>query len=371
MPMKARITFLKRPLFYLLVAWLLPAAIGLGYLCYVAGTNRIGLLMHLAVLFAVLLLCLLPFTFPFFLRPPLNPKRLLLAFPLATFHCISLVFCVASVSCYLAFRATPTWELIDVYLGQFSLLIAQFQVPIVASLAVIAATWLALIGTYFALAPSLQSAVGAAPGSASSRKRWRIGMILSLALLALVYVSNWRSWLIREPIHAMWLVKTQMNAMMPDGFRAGHSVLYDARLAALPNLKPATPRNLIFITVDALRSDQMELYGAPYEDTPYLTSLYRAGKIQRIDSAYSVCTFSFCGMLGAQSSAYWRQLDGSSLVIADVLHHYGYKTRFLLSGDHTHFFGLSRWSAPISMNSTMAPLSLPGIPTTIASSFPG
>ena len=331
------------PLLYLLGAWLLPGAVALGYLAYAAGASRLGLVMHLAQVYAVLVICLLPLTFPAFQSPPVALKRLLLAIPLASLQCVFLAFYASSLGSYFSWGVTPTWELIQVYLGQFNNLISQYKIEFVSSLILLSAAWLTLIWVYFRVIPSLQSSLGAASPSATSRTttRWRTGMLLSLGLIISIYASNWWNWAIREPMHSMGRMQGEINFMVPDAMRTNHSPLLDARLAALPlHGKPASFRNLILITVDALRSDQMQVYGAPFQDTPFLASLYQAGKLKRIDSAYSVCTFSFCGMVGTQSSAYWHQLDGSSLVLADVLSHYGYQTRFILSGDHTHFYGI-------------------------------
>lgn len=333
------------PLFLLLAAWLIPAATSLGYLSYAAGSSRLGVFMHLALVLGVALCCLLPFTFP-----SLRRSRILIVLPLATFHSIFLAFDALSLLCFLNWGATPTFELIQVYAGQLGSLFPLFKLQILSAFLIIATLWLTLFFIYLHAASSLFASFNPQPAASSSRPfaqpcvRWRFGILLVIALIFSLYVSNWLAWAVREPIHTMWRLNIQVTAMSADGMTQLSSPLHQARLAALPARgKPASPRNLILITIDAQRSDQMQVYGAPYNDTPFLSSLYRAGKLRRIDSAYSLCTFSICGMIGTLSSSYWHQLDGSSLVLTDVLAHYGYQTHFFLSGDHTHFFGLRQY----------------------------
>ena len=304
--------------------------------------------MHLAIVSAALLLCLFPFAFKTVERLPLKRRRLILGLLLTNVQFLFLAYYAFSIACFKMYGAVPTLELTRVYSGQIRTLLPQITVELLFSMVLLVAAWLVLAWLYSLAVPVLLSShetivQGAPPSSVAGlgSANLRIGIPLFIALLLLVYLATRRFWLLKEPIHSFWGETTAAMVIIPDSLRSGPSLLENAYLAALPgNAKPSTPRNLILITVDALRSDQMGVYGAAADDTPFLSSLYRAGKLRRIDSAYSVCTFSFCGLLGTLSSSYWHQLGGSSLVLTDVLSHYGYQTRFLLSGDHTHFIGL-------------------------------
>jgi len=304
--------------------------------------------MHLAILFAVLLLCLFPFTLQAVERLPLKRKRLILGLLLANVQFLSLASYGLSIACFEMYGAVPTLELTKVYSGQIRNLLPQVGMELLLSLVLLVAAWLILAWLYSRAAPVLLSSLetigqGAPPSSVAGQgsATLRVGILLFIGSLFLVYLPTRRFWFQREPIHSFWGDATDTTVLIPENLRSGRSLGENAYLAHLgPDVKPSTPRNLILITVDALRSDQMGVYGADADDTPFLSSLYRIGKLRRIDSAYSVCTFSFCGILGTLSSSYWHQLGGSSLVLTDVLSHYGYQTRFLLSGDHTHFLGL-------------------------------
>jgi len=100
------------------------------------------------------------------------------------------------------------------------------------------------------------------------------------------------------------------------------------------------PKTLVLITVDALRADQMHVYGHARHNTPFLSRLQREGRLVRFDNVFSVCTESLCGLLALQASRYWHELGPRNFALADVLHRLGYRNHFLLGGDHSNFYGL-------------------------------
>jgi membrane-anchored protein YejM (alkaline phosphatase superfamily) len=55
-----------------------------------------------------------------------------------------------------------------------------------------------------------------------------------------------------------------------------------------------------------------------------------------------VCTVSYCGILGTLSSKYWHQITPQPWNIADALKKFGYQNHYVLSGDHTSFYGLRK-----------------------------
>jgi membrane-anchored protein YejM (alkaline phosphatase superfamily) len=105
---------------------------------------------------------------------------------------------------------------------------------------------------------------------------------------------------------------------------------------------PAKParKTLVLITVDALRADQMNVYGHARGNTPFLSRLHREGKLARFENAFAVCTESLCGLLAIHASRYWHQLGTRNFGLADVLKRLGYRNHFLLGGDHANFYGL-------------------------------
>ncbi len=105
---------------------------------------------------------------------------------------------------------------------------------------------------------------------------------------------------------------------------------------------PVERRTLVLVTVDALRADQMHVYGHPRDNTPFLSRLHREGRLARIDNVFSVCTESLCGLLGILAGRYWHELSTGHrrFGLHDALKRLGYRTHFLLGGDHTNFYNL-------------------------------
>ena len=110
-------------------------------------------------------------------------------------------------------------------------------------------------------------------------------------------------------------------------------------------------RPIVVVIADALRADQMSVYGqanlyaAPRETTPVLDSLWRSGALDRFD-ARSVCTTSHCGILGILGSRHWAEMTRRPTTAGEVLRGLGYATHYVLSGDHTHFYDLRALTAP-------------------------
>ena len=328
--------------------WLGQGILALGYLMHVGGVNKRPMVMHLVIVLATLILCLVPFTFQAVLRLPGTVRRVTLAVILGTVQFAFLCFYMLDIGCIQLMGTPPTMAWIVNYVPQLGALLPFSRLQLAFIECIPVSIWLIAVWVYYRAGDALQTSLGSMTGeiaacssSARNGARIRMGMMLALALLAGIYIPTRAIWAEREPIHQLWGTNSGLSQMVPEGMRGVWKPEANEYLANLPvNQSPVTPRNLILITVDALRSDQMGIYGANVDDTPFLSSLYRAGKLKRIDSAYSVCSYSFCGLLGTLSSSYWHQLNPASLPLSDVLSHYGYQTRFLLSGDHSHFLGL-------------------------------
>jgi arylsulfatase A-like enzyme len=110
--------------------------------------------------------------------------------------------------------------------------------------------------------------------------------------------------------------------------------------ASYPAPERTFTKTIVLITVDALRPDQMGVYGHARDNTPFLTRLHREGRLVRVDNAFSTCALSICGLIAIHASKYWHQLAEQNFTLADVLKRLGYRSHFLLGGDHTNHYGL-------------------------------
>ena len=108
-------------------------------------------------------------------------------------------------------------------------------------------------------------------------------------------------------------------------------------------------RNLVLIMVDALRPDHMSVLGYERQTTPFLEDLGRSRFMQAMEYTTSTCSESLCGIMGILSSRYAHQLSRGPITIHEVLARHGYRSMFVLSGDHTNFYGLRQLYGPVDM----------------------
>jgi len=99
-------------------------------------------------------------------------------------------------------------------------------------------------------------------------------------------------------------------------------------------------KNVIIIVVDALRSDHLSLYGYKRKTAPFLDSLYSNSNLTKIDTAFSVAGASFAGINSILRSKIWSNMGYNNFSLQQLLKDQGYKLNFLVTGDHTHFYGL-------------------------------
>jgi glucan phosphoethanolaminetransferase (alkaline phosphatase superfamily) len=104
----------------------------------------------------------------------------------------------------------------------------------------------------------------------------------------------------------------------------------------------AERRNVILIVVDALRSDHMGIYGYARDTTPNLARLEKAGILRKAASVRASCASSFCGLLSIAGSKFVHQLSNRPITLQEVLRRHGYRNHMILSGNHTHFYGLRK-----------------------------
>lgn len=102
-----------------------------------------------------------------------------------------------------------------------------------------------------------------------------------------------------------------------------------------------TPRPIILIIADALRSDAITLTPGQPSNTPFLQSLVQTGKLHDLGPATAVCDMSYCGITAIHGSADWATLEqGRPTMLADVLAANGFQSHFLLSGQHRNALNL-------------------------------
>lgn len=112
-----------------------------------------------------------------------------------------------------------------------------------------------------------------------------------------------------------------------------------ARKSYVPSVD-ADRRNVIVIIGDALRPDHMSVYGYHRTTTPQIDALARGGHLTRADRMVAVCAESSCGLLGISRSKYVHEFTDRDFSFQEVLRRHGYRIHFILSGDHTNFYGL-------------------------------
>lgn len=118
-----------------------------------------------------------------------------------------------------------------------------------------------------------------------------------------------------------------------------------ARKTYVPATTPER-RNIILITVDALRPDHMSLYGYGRPTTPSLDRLAARRELAFAKVAHSPCAESFCGLLSLLTGKHGHKLAARDFGLVEVLRLHGYKRHAILGGDHAHFYGLRERYGP-------------------------
>jgi glucan phosphoethanolaminetransferase (alkaline phosphatase superfamily) len=102
-------------------------------------------------------------------------------------------------------------------------------------------------------------------------------------------------------------------------------------------------KNVVLVIVDSLRADRMQVYGYQRETTPFLAQLVTSGRMKKVESAFSTCSESFCGITSTLAGREFRDISERTFQLQDVLRDEGYQTWFLLSGNHSAWNGLPRF----------------------------
>ena len=306
---------------YLLVL-LTQATISLSVLHYSHGASRSGIFMHLILLIVFVIFANL-FTNIFkhfsFIKNYIVP--IFLGLSQLLLLCLYLLAFIG----YTYIGAIPSPELVSSYINNLDRLFESiglsygFFIAIIFFLASVSITW-----SFFLFKNNSQT-VKSWP--------WQWFVIVSFTIL---YVSTKLIWLTREILHVSYY--DQDIRMAPPGLlKAGRQKT--TYISTKSN--QVKPRPLVLITVDALRSNKMQVYGNTVANTPFLSSLFKSGDLKRFNNTKSICSSSYCGLVGTLSSRYWSQLNVTPDNLPDALSEYGYQSHFLLSGDHKNFYKLS------------------------------
>jgi len=271
---------------------------------------------------------------------------------------IALLVVLASIYYTLVVVGLVSWgrviskELMVTYLAQAPDLLSALEIPPVLAVAVLVTVFVAVWGIAFAyverfdwiasllhrrsrrfvllgLVVPLASIAGIRAGEIEHTGWAQLGEPLSLTL----YPEQGESW----RAHRVPNSRANPNAATRT---AELDRLEDAiRAAYRPNPAAKTP-NVIIVSVDALRADHMSALGYVRPTTPRLDQLQRSGRMAQASSGYAVCTESVCGLLAIASSRYADGSPSRPMGLAAVLGSHGYRIHMILSGDHTHFYGL-------------------------------
>lgn len=339
-------TAAKPHLLFLVVAvWLLQTIVGLSLMTGPMHLGPAGLAMHFSLVALVLAAILLPHAAGWLSRMPEKVRTGLLALALSMAQTIFLVFYAAASISLSAWGDLVTLSMIKGYLLQLRYLPDAHVAGIVLAGLLIGLVWLLLLVFYLRMAPGLLGAMARSSGLMFGISRLAFGLLAIVLAISLAYAADAPAWRLQEPMHGLRGVGLYAHAAPPGLFLTPRPD-YEAMHAGEVREPIASRRPLVLISVDALRSDYMQVYGYPEQNTPFLDALQRQGRLQRFDNTYALCVKSFCGLLGLLSSQYWHQLNHPPENLADLLKRHGYRNYFVLSGDHTNFYGLKALYGP-------------------------
>lgn len=172
-----------------------------------------------------------------------------------------------------------------------------------------------------------------------------IGMVAGSAILAAeAYNFTTAPWVAQSEPVSLTLFPRQGardlegHAINPQTARVLDRLEDAARAAYVPVAGVARP-NLVLIVVDALRADHMGVFGYGRDTTPYLKGLERTLVVRKM-IAHASCADTICGLLSLANSKFPRGLSFRGFGLSEVLHRNGYRVHMILSGDHTHFYGM-------------------------------
>lgn len=161
-----------------------------------------------------------------------------------------------------------------------------------------------------------------------ARRRGRLGV----CRIALFY----------DPIISFWLwSEDQRFHSQFDG-----TAEQQARVS-YPPAAPGLPRpNVIVITLDCWRWDHLSATGYHRPTTPFLQQLMNTGQLHSVERAVAVSNSSRLGIMGILASRHLEGIHPQNFRLHDILQQQGYRTNFLVSGDHACFENLRACYGP-------------------------
>jgi hypothetical protein len=193
------------------------------------------------------------------------------------------------------------------------------------------------------------------PGREASWFRDR-GQTLKSSVAFVLLLGLYAGFLAFMPTHlnSNWQVEHEpvTGFFRTDLYDASHDAMAERLRVEEPRLRASYPagqifarQNVILIIVDSLRADHMQIYGYDRPTTPFLNSLIQSGKLKQVELATSTCSESNCGILSTFSSKNIHGIVPEDFKLHDLLHDQGYRTYFILSGDH-EWYGLKKAYGP-------------------------
>lgn len=175
----------------------------------------------------------------------------------------------------------------------------------------------------------------------------RVRLVLTAAGMVAIFVFTVR-WGVADRDDLLWKHELIASFLRPEGFAFEPTARREAVAERDAVLRASYPRpvanarrkNVVLIIVDSLRADRMQVYGYKRETTPFLAGLVQSGAMKKVESAFSSCSESFCGITSTLSSRDFRNISARTFQLQDVLRDQGYRTWFLLSGNHSAWNGL-------------------------------
>jgi glucan phosphoethanolaminetransferase (alkaline phosphatase superfamily) len=333
---------------YIFAAFFLQGIAVTIYIYFKFGSSKAMPIMHLISLGIILVAFLSAFQIFIWRINSALIKKTIFAFSLGIFNFLLFTFYCLSIYGYFNWSSQFTIELFNAYVTKFHTLLIIAGIPFSLAISSALICLLSFFAFYFYLSKYVlifnQDIQVIKPIKVKvcvleiSFKPIAWARIIALICL-FFYVSTYKLWLSRDLFHIAVNNDWSLSNLAPSELFLNKHDPYEKIFKELePNYRP-----IVLITVDALRADQMGVYGSGVDNTPFLSSLLRNKKLQKFDTAYSVCTVSFCGLLGILRSSDWSGLKKISPSITDVLKVYGYQTYFLLGGDHTNFGGLRKF----------------------------
>jgi len=175
----------------------------------------------------------------------------------------------------------------------------------------------------------------------------RVRLVATAAAMVAVFGVTIK-WGVDSRDDLLWKHELIASFLRPEGFAFEPTARREAVATRDAVLRASYPRpvagarrkNVVLIIVDSLRADRMQVYGYQRETTPFLSALVQSGRMKKVDAAFSSCSESFCGITSTLSSRDFRDISARTFQLQDVLRDQGYRTWFLLSGNHSAWNGL-------------------------------